>query len=493
MDKKKRILIIGGSAGAAALLALVVVTIVLANRPSALIVRGLVNTISDAKRIEVFDVADDVANGGSIAVSANLDKFANDDVTVEAKLYTDMDSLKGAYEMTVAEDDEKVLQARVLYSEDKFAFTCPELVDGAYGINYKNLEKNLPGSIFDPDEETDYSLTEEQFDYFLNLKDTVKNNKNLERDIDNMSAKYRKLIVEKLVKYAEVGRSSKTITAGGEKVRCTVISLSIDQDALALAIADVAEYAMEDKDLEKLLNRVAANGSYYDDPDEFIDEFYDGLDEILDNIDSITEEDIEINLDFYITSSGRRIAQIDGEFEIDNEESEISIVLGKNVSTSKEMSITAKNKSYNETYSIVYSVKEDSSKLYDAEIKVSEKRGTGDRAKSYETKIAVEWDRRSGDFELKYKDAWDDAYTFKGTLTQKGDKYIFVLTNIKSNGNAIPSVKSLELTVTIDRHDPAPGVPSGFTEITKMDNREFKHLVEDIEDGVQDIWDEYFD
>ena len=86
MDKKKRVLIIGGSAGAAALVALIVVTIVLANRPSALIVRGLVNTISDAKRIEVFDVADDVANGGSIAVSANLDKFANDDVTVEAKL-----------------------------------------------------------------------------------------------------------------------------------------------------------------------------------------------------------------------------------------------------------------------------------------------------------------------------------------------------------------------------------------------------------------------
>ena len=287
MDKKKRVLIIGGSAGAAALVALIVVTIVLANRPSALIVRGLVNTISDAKRIEVFDVADDVANGGSIAVSANLDKFAKDDVTVEAKLYTDLDSLKGGYEMTVAEDDEKVLQARVLYSEDKFAFTCPELVDGAYGINYKNLEKNLPGSIFDPDEETDYSLSEEQFDYFLNLKDTAKNNKNLERDIDNMSAKYRKLIVEKLVKYAEVGRSSKTITVGGEKIPCTVISLSIDQDALALAVTDVVEYALEDKDLEKLVNRVAANGSYNEEPDEIIDEFYDSLDEILDNISEL--------------------------------------------------------------------------------------------------------------------------------------------------------------------------------------------------------------
>ena len=493
MDKKKRVLIIGGSAGAAALVALIVVTIVLANRPSALIVRGLVNTISDAKKIEVFDVADDVANGGSIAVSANLDKFANDDVTVEAKLYTDLDSLKGGYEMTVAEDDEKVLQARVLYSEDKFAFTCPELVDGAYGVNYKNLEKNLPGSIFDPDEETDYSLSEEQFDYFLSLKDTVKNNKNLERDIDNMSSKYRKLIVEKLVKYAEVGRSSKTITVGGEKIPCTVISLSIDQDALALAVTDVVEYALEDKDLEKLINRVAANGSYNEEPDEIIDEFYDSLDEILDNIDTLSEEDIDITLDFYITSSGRRIAQVDAEFEINNEETDISIVLGKNVSTSKEMSITAKNKSYNETYSIVYTVKENSSKLYESEIEISHKRDSSSRSKDDKQTISIEWDKKTSDFELEYKDKWDDKYSIKGTLTQKGDKYIFVLTNIKSRGNAIPSIKSLELTVTIDRKDPAPSVPGGFTDITRMENREFKHLVEDISDGVQDLWDEYFD
>ena len=493
MDKKKRILIIGGSAGAAALVALVVVSIVLANRPSALIVRGLVNTISDAKRIELIDVADDVANGGSVAVSANLDKFAKDDVTLEAKLYSDADNLKGAYEMTVAEDDEPVLQARVIYNEDKFAFTCPELVDGAYGVSYKTLEKNLPGSIFDPDEETDYSLTEEQFDYFLNLKDTVKNNKNLERDIDNMSAKYRKLIVEKLVKYAEVGRSSKTITAGGEKVSCTVISLSIDQDALACAIQDVIDYAAEDKDLEKLLNRVAANGSYYDDPDELIDDFYDNLDDIEDSLDELSDQDIEITLDFYITSSGRRIAMIEGEMEVEDDTVEFTLTLGKNIATSKEISFEIKDKASKDSYSIVYSVKEDSSKCYEAEIKIEEVKGFRTYDRTDKTKISIEWDKKSTDFELEYESAYGDELQIKGNLAQKGDKYIFVLTNIKTDGTAIPNVKSLELTITVDRNDPAPSVPGNFTEITRMDKRDFKHLVEDISDGVQDLWNEYFD
>ena len=505
MDKKKRTLIIGGSAGAAALVALIVVSVALANRPSALIVRGLVNTISDAKRIELFDVADDVANGGSIAVSANLDRFASDDVTVQAKLYTDLNDLKGAFEMTVAEDDEAVLQTRIISTQDKLAFTCPELVDGAYGVNIKNLAKNLPGSIFDPDEETDFSLTDEQFEYFMNLRDTAKNNTNLERDLTDMNAKYRKLLIEKLVKYAEVGRSTKTITAGGEKVRCTLISLSVDQEALALAMQDVIDYANEDKDLEKLIFRLASNSSFYEDADDFVDGFYDALDDIEEELDELSDEDIEITLDFYITSSGRRIAQIDMEVEADGEEVDISVVLGRNVTTSKEMSLTAKSKSTKDSFSIRYIVNEDSSRLYDAEIRIEETStvrysrdwdtdpGKKDTVDVDKQSVQIEWDRRSGDFKLRYRDEWDDEYAVKGTLLQKGDRYIFVLTNLKAEGETIPNVKSLELTVTIDRHDPVPNIGGRFTEITTMENREFKHFTEDIEDGLEDLWDEYFD
>ena len=99
MEKNKKVLIIGGSVGAAALLALIIVSVVISNTPKALIVRAAANTIADAKRIEAVAVADDVANGGSIAVSANLDKFAKEDITVQAKLYTDAKKLKGAFEI----------------------------------------------------------------------------------------------------------------------------------------------------------------------------------------------------------------------------------------------------------------------------------------------------------------------------------------------------------------------------------------------------------
>ena len=322
MEKNKKVLIIGGSVGAAALLALIIVSISLANTPKALIVRSIANTLSDAQRIEAVSVSKDVANGGSVAVSANLDEWAKDDINVQAKLYTDAKRMKGAFELTASEDKDKIVQARVMYNQDKIAFNASPIIEGNYGVNLKKLEKNLTGSIFDPDEETEYSLSDEQFEYFLNMKDTVKNDKNLERDIEVMANKYRQVFIEKIVKHSEVKRSSKTINVGGDKLPCTVITASIDEDGLSEICQDMIDYANNDKDLEKLLLRVAANGSYRDDPDEYVDNFFDTLDKIEDELDELEDSDIDISLDFYITKSGRRLAQLDLEFEINNKEYE---------------------------------------------------------------------------------------------------------------------------------------------------------------------------
>ena len=492
MDKKKIPLIIGGSVAAVVVISVIVVSVILANRPSAILIRAAANTIADAKKIELYSVADDVANGGSVAISANLDSIANDDVFVQGKFYSDAQNLRGAYEFTVFEDDDVVLQPTLMYNQDNVAFTCPELIDGAYGVSIKNIAKNLPGSIFDPDEETDFSLSDDQFDYFMNMKDTVKNDKNLQKDIDKMAEKYRQLAINTIVKYAEVTKGSKKITVGGDTFNCTVISIEIDEEALALAMQDMIDYANNDKDLEKLITRVANSVSYYEDPDDYLDSFYDSLDDLEDELDNLEDVDIEIRLDVYVTKAGTRIAQIDLAFEIEEEELEMSLVLGKNVNKSKEISFEYELKDH-QSYSIVYSVIEDNNKAYEAEIEIeSSYKGYSGYTDEDEFEISIEWDKKAGDYEVKFESEYSDL-VIKGTLLEKGDTYTFVLSNIRSDGNAVPYVKDLELTVVVDRHDTAPRVPSRYTEITTMDEREFKHLCEDIDEGFEDIWDEYFD
>ena len=95
-----------------------------------------------------------------------------DDVKVDAKYYSDIKDLKGAFNMTWTEDDETFLQTDIRYNDKSVTVSAPEFFDGTYGVDLGKLEKNLPGSIFDPDEETDYSLDDDEFEFeFLNMDD----------------------------------------------------------------------------------------------------------------------------------------------------------------------------------------------------------------------------------------------------------------------------------------------------------------------------------
>ena len=187
----------------------------------------------------------------------------------------------------------------------------------------------------------------------MNLRDTFKNDKNLERDADKMATDYRQLAVDLFVKYSEVTRSSKTITVGDEKIPCTVISISADEQAIAQITEDLITHAKKDESLEKFLIRVASNGSYYSDPDDMIDEFYDYLDEIEEEIENLEETDIEIRFDFYVTKSGRRMARVDFDVVVDEEGIESSLLLGKNVAKSKEIRLDASDIETGSTYSLV--------------------------------------------------------------------------------------------------------------------------------------------
>ena len=291
----------------------------------------------------------------------------------------------------------------------------------------------------------------------------------------------------------EITKGSKKITVGGDTFNCTVISIEIDEEALALAMQDMIDYANNDKDLEKLLTRFANSVSYYEDPDDYLDSFYDSLDDLEDELDDLEDIDIEIRVDVYVTKAGTRIAQIDASFEVEDEELEMSLVLGKNVNKSKEISFEYEVKDGDE-YSIVYSVKEDNNKYYEAEIEIESTSYSRYSGYSYtdEYEIKIEWDKKAGDYEMKIETEYSDL-VIKGTLLEKGDTYTFVLNNIRTNGNAVPYIKDLELTIVVDRHDTAPKVPTRYTEITSMSERDFKHLTEDIAEGFEEIWDEYFD
>lgn len=502
MDKKKLYIIVG-SAVAGTLLIVGIVAAILANRPSALLLSAAGNTAKDFSRLEGVSFAKEVANGGSVAVSANLDKYV-DDITIQGKIYTDAKNNKGAYEMTIYDDDDVMVQPRIYVNKDSIVATCPEIFEGAYGVNFKKLDKNLPGSIFDPDEDTDYSLPEGVYEYLMSLSENTKGNKELQRDIEKTAARYEKFTIQTIMKYAEVTKKSDKITVGGDKISCTVITIELDEDAIVSICQDIIDYINNDKSLEDLLLRYysanpSSNISYYSllygydydfDPEDMVDEFYDEVDDFEDRLDYIEDMDIEIEASVYITKSGKRIAQVDFESEIQGEEFECSLVLGKNVTKTKEMSFSYET-SDGDKFSLEYEVEQNDTKGFEAEITYESYDPWSYYRSENKGKMTISWDKKSGDCEVKVKGEYDD-FSIKGNLTKKGDKIIYVLENIKNNGTSVDGVKSLELTITIDRRDPAPKAPSRYTDIVLMDEDDFEDLYEEIEDGIEDLEDEFY-
>jgi hypothetical protein len=396
--------------------------------------------------------------------------------------------------MTIYDEEDVMVQPRIYYGKDSVVATCPELFDGAYGINFKKLDKNLPDSIFDPDEDTDYSLPEGLYDYLMGLSENTKGNEALKRDLAKAAARYEKFMIQTIFKYAEVEKSSDKIKVGGDNISCTVITVNVDEDAIVLIMQDLIDYINNDKSLEDLLTRyfeavpntslLYGYGSY--DADDMVDEFYDAVDELEDSLDYIEDMKIDLEGVFYITKSGKRIAQMEFDFDVNGEKAEIEVVLGKNVAKTKEMSLSIKTSDDYEL-SIEYEVDEDSAKAYEAEIKVSSKDWWSED--SY--KMSISWDKKSGDFEYKFKGDYDE-FVLQGNLLKKGDKYIFVLEKVKTDGTPVDGIGDLELTITVDTRDPAPKAPSRYTDIVLMEEDDFEDLFDEIQDGIEDIEDEFF-
>ena len=129
------------------------------------------------------------------------------------------------------------------------------------------------------------------------MKETIKNDKTLSRDVEATANKYRQFFIERLLKHSEIKKSSKTITVGGDKIPCTVITASIDEDGIAELTQDIVDYANNDKNLEKLVRRVAANAAYMEDPDD--DDFeplIDGLNKTFGNVQEDKPESNIVNL-----------------------------------------------------------------------------------------------------------------------------------------------------------------------------------------------------
>ncbi|MBR5182014.1 MAG: hypothetical protein IKW88_07155 [Clostridiales bacterium] len=495
--KKKGI--IAGSIAGIIILLLIIVCIGTAGNPRSLVEGALINTARDMSSVEFISYAKNLVNGGSVTLNGNLEPLSGKDANAELKVYTDFSRMRFAAYGKIKEGRDTVASFRGAFNGKDLSLESPQISKKPYGVSLKKLQRNLPGSIFDPENSGEkVELDKNLYEYLLKLDKTVSGNKDLSKEYSRLLNKYERLLVTSLMDNARISSSSDRITASGQQLNCNVVTLDFDRKSLAEAVSQFVTAAKHDRDLESFLLKSFSNVDFgIKDADDMVDDFYDRLDNFK---RSVKDYDGDMTVWIYITKSGKRIARIDVDTDGRNSSGsriayEMSLELGKNVKTTEEISFSFKS-SEGDKIDLSYSVRQNDKTAYKASFGLSYdlKHSGGKKSAS---SVSFKWDKKAGGFTLT-GDANGDVLVIEGKLQRKGGTYVLSLQNLETSGKFkkvsekfSSPVADYKITVTFDSVDRSFN-PSRYVEITKMDYSDFQGLKDDSKKTFEDIRDTWF-
>jgi len=534
----KKVLIIAGCVVGALAIAGGITAAIILNTPESLLIRAAANTSKDIKNLEWYKLMDDVANGGSVEVSANLEPLSdgNDDLYVSAKVYENAGKGNGAVVLSALDEDkETIVSFNAAYDKNALTLSCPEVDDEVYGFDLKNIEDNIEDSPFDPESYDPYDYSNYDSNsykyaifgqYLMNLGSNVESDTKIQSMAEKLEEKYRNLFIKELVANSDVTKSSETVTCGSDKISCNVVTVEFDEEQLGDIMLNIVEYAQDDKELEEYIELLAANAD--SDNYDLADEFYDELDELEDAIeDDMNDAELDFCAKFYISKSGTKLVQVDLELEFEDdgneysgpssESVEISLVLGKKLdgvgekSLSFEMESSSDYSTSVESGEIVFEIEQNDNKAFIATLEVEISRDTEYSdwdSYSTESGAAVEfnWDKKTGEFTIEYEGEKDEGYdyapyfTLEFNMLDNGDTRTIILEEIDygsgynssySSNDQFDTISDMEITIVLDRNDKAPAPAKDFTELTELDEDEIDELIEDLEEEIEELFEDY--
>lgn len=534
----KKVLIIAGCAVGALAIAGGITAAIILNTPESLLVRAAANTAKDVRNLEWYKLMDDVANGGSVEISANLAPVMEDgdDLYVDAKFYENASKGNGALVLSALDEDkETIVSFNAAYDKNALTLSCPEADDEVYGFDLKNIEDNIEDSPFDPESYDPYDYSNYGSNsykyaifgqYLMNLGSNVEGDTKIQSMAEKLEEKYRNLFIKELVANSDVTKSSETVTCGSDKISCNVVTVEFDEEQLGDIMLNIVEYAQDDKELEEYIELLAANAD--SDNFDFADEFYDELDELEDAIeDDMNDAELDFCAKFYISKSGTKLVKAEIEAEAvtwddyygeETSNTNISLVLGKKLDGVGEKSLTVETevtrKDYNDSglVEISYEIEQNDSNAYAATLTLSTEDSTswdnGYEPYENQTEATFEfnWDKKSGDLTIEYegeKEEWQDSapyFILEANMLDNGDTRTIILEDMEyesgysydyqDDDDPFNNIGDFEFTIVLDRNDKAPAPAKNFTELTELDEDEIDEILEDIGEEIEDIWED---
>ena len=278
------------------------------NKPENVAIRAISGFANDlAEREEIAPITQ-MLEKGSLDVSFQDLKYNGEKIeapSISGKMYFSKDAFM-LTDASVKYDEFALNNGEIYMSKDVVYVSEQKILGGAYGADLDTIAQDFADSIFAPDE-SNYSLDEETFEIVMSVLTAIEQREEVSEDLKKLTEKVYKDIWEIVVTHAEITSENTNERIGGQRTNVRMVSIVIDDEALALIVEDVYNYVYDSEEIlefiekyeylaEPILETYDIDDSLSELYEDFLDEMGETVEDFCDDIDEYDIEDITIEI-----------------------------------------------------------------------------------------------------------------------------------------------------------------------------------------------------
>ena len=470
---KKRI--IGAAITLFVVLVISIGVLIYINTPAVVAARAVSKFANDLVDRNEFSAISQTLTNGSIEASLSSitvdDNEVFEDASVSGKMYFATDAFM--LENFLININDFKLSGDVYLSSDLVYIQEDEILDGAYGIEKDSFADDLRGSIFAYNSGSDYEIFDDEglYNALLQAYDDPQDEAMM-KDAEKIVKNYTKEFYKIVCKYADFESKNDQVKIDGKKQNVRVITITIDEKAVAAIYEEMIEFIVNDDSIIKFIEKydsqfalveyqygIESIVSWYED---MLDTLDDNIDEMCDMIESA---DFEIEIEMVTPRASVKILQL--TMSANNEKMFTLDVGSKGIKKTDKITLSSGNNK------IVYEIKDNSNKAYKASLKTN--------GKEY-VSINIDYNKEKYEINLGNKEDSSIYITIKGEISKSGKTYTMSLDTIECEqlyGGYKTTIET-DLEITMKTKDKIPNAPKEFTTIDDIEESDIEAWMEKI-------------
>ena len=511
----------------------IIVAVLILNNPKFVFNQSIEGALKGLSKRSEFSTLSKASDTGSIELEATIDDEQligeGNEVSFGGKFYfesgkkiEDMASYAENLNFKISQDGEEAgFKANAYFSTEYMYIADCNLLDGTYGLVRGDLKDEFMDSEWVDELLLNVPNSDELKDAIGNVLGYIDDKKEqalMEEAADKLD-EYTKLMKKLLSEYAEFEMEVKKVDCGDERVKSRVVTMTLDQDAVAAMLEELIATLREDDELrdlvmdnaEELISLIEDYLKIMDedfDLDDMLEDLEDGYDELFSKEDwkayiyGLKTQEFTVEIQVAAAMFTPTLRQVVVALEQNGDYNEIILNLGaEGVKKSNHFSIEVDG-----AVLLAYEISEDTKDMYKSELSVplyNPEKGRNvmsavatlevNRAKSKYTLTLInttyESDFNMDTFQDEYY-TYEDKIVVTGKLADDGKTIRLTLDQVKflyDDDEVENESYSFDISVTINMKDKMPDVKasSKVTSIFEMDEDDFEEFMENAEEEFE--------